>query len=144
MWRKYFHPGIKYSSSLFLIRYKITFFLICFNFKHWYDLHESFKWVINHMKAGLGFLLAEYVIRIWILEHKGNIKSISLDIPFNSIDHHKSNFNVISFKKYSRNIHKRTLPSSTIPNGDRIVHKWLWNGYKIVFDGFCGKKTQIM
>ena len=32
MWRKYFQPGIKYSSSLFLIRYQITFFLNCFNF----------------------------------------------------------------------------------------------------------------
>jgi len=51
------------------------------------------------MKGGFGFLLAEYVIRIWILEHKGNIKSISLDISFNSIDHRKSNFNVISSKK---------------------------------------------
>ena len=90
------------------------------------------------------FLLAEYVIRIWILEHKGNIKSISLDIPFNSIDHRKSNFNVISFKKYSRNIHKRTWPSSTIQNGLRIVHKWFWNGYERVFGGFCGKKTKTV
>ena len=60
------------------------------------------SWIMSQNKGrdfyGFWFLLAEYVIRIWILEHKGNIKSISFDVSFNSIDHFKSNFNVKSFK----------------------------------------------
>ena len=60
------------------------------------------SWIMSQNKRRdfyrFWFLLAEYVIRIWILEHKGNIKSISFDVSFNSIDHFKSNFNVKSFK----------------------------------------------
>ena len=163
MWRKYFQPGIKYSSSLFLIRYQITFFLNCFNFLTLWQSSLTHGWPdrdwsgpsgswsnwdrilttrstcrdspdfwhgpANHdsilIKGDLWFLLAEYVIRIWILEHKGNIKSISLDISFNSIDHHKSNFNVISFKNYSRNIY--TYVHCRVQRFEMAL-EWFWNG----------------